>query len=436
MGSLTKKMSLLNTRNLNAYKTVQRSPTGRALLGFLCFYIVLIVYCQKHYQHDPGSKFFDPRTAYEPRYTVQRQDEANTFMHEAIDRLSTNKGNVPFKASSANKTMCVGITSLRRPTEQYLPTTIGSILSGLTAEERASMHLVVFIAHLDPGDHPSFSEPWLDALTDEVLIYNLKYLESVRLRQLEQERNFVAKGVFDYQYLLDACHKTGAPYIAILEDDVTAMSSWYPRTLAALNDAEKLTHEKGELDWLYLRLFYSEEFLGWNSEEWPTYLWYSILITIVPVLCLLALRVSFPGRLQKILSNRAIGATFFICMPALIVLYFFAGKMSMQPLSPGVQEMNNHGSCSQGYVYQRDMIPRVIDWLESKVGFVDLLVEEFGTEGGLTRWATVPPLLQHTGRTSSKGGDYGEGSKWGMTIAEKVWSFEFENWRESVNTSI
>lgn len=77
----------------------------------------------------------------------------------------------------------------------------------------------------------------------------------------------------------------------MLEDDVLAMDGWYYRTREALDSAERQMAEKDEskckhsiyqlsyppnyLLGLYLRLFYTEQFLGWNSEEWPTYLFYS-----------------------------------------------------------------------------------------------------------------------------------------------------------------
>jgi hypothetical protein len=40
----------------------------------------------------------------------------------------------------------------------------------------------------------------------------------------------------------------------------------------------------------YVRLFYTEEFLGWNSEEWPHSFFWSLVRTVIPALRLLAVR--------------------------------------------------------------------------------------------------------------------------------------------------
>ena len=40
--------------------------------------------------------------------------------------------------------------------------------------------------------------------------------------------------------------------------------------------------------------------------------------------------------------------------------------------------------------------------------------------------------MQHVGRKSSKVDDYGAMSKYGMSVAEKIWSFGFEGYDEGV----
>lgn len=78
-------------------------------------------------------------------------------------------------------------------------------------------------------------------------------------------------------------------------------------------------------------------------------------------------------------------------------------------------------------VYPKDKIPGLIHWYRAKnVGFVDSLTEEFADSTGDLRWALVPSVLQHVGRKSSKEDDYGPKSKYNMSVAEKIWNFEFE----------
>src|SRR5204863_7772142 len=59
----------------------------------------------------------------------------------------------------------------------YFQTTVGSLLQGLTEEERADIHLLLFITHTDPNAHPAYLEKWLSAAADTVLIYDLKAKE-------------------------------------------------------------------------------------------------------------------------------------------------------------------------------------------------------------------------------------------------------------------
>lgn len=57
-----------------------------------------------------------------------------------------------------------------------------------------------------------------------------------------------------------------------------------------------------------------------------------------------------------------------------------------------------------------------------------MLTEEYADERGETRWAITPPVIQHVGRKSSKGDDFGKNSKYHMSVAEKLWNFEFEKY--------
>lgn len=116
-------------------------------------------------------------------------------------------------------------------------------------------------------------------------------------------------------------------------------------------------------------------------------------------------------------------------MPLLIVLFFITGRVTWNPLPHGIAKMNAGGCCGQGIVYPRDRLYEVVQFLEeTRAGYVDLLIEEYANKHNLLRWALVPSVLQHIGRRSSKGDDFGENSKHGMALAEKVWNFEYEEY--------
>lgn len=262
----------------------------------------------------------------------------------------------------------------------------------------------------------------MEDLTDEILTYNSTDPDWEHLRLLETSQLFREKTVHDYTFLLEQCYRTGASIIAMFEDDIIALRGWYARMLKALSDVED---RDARSNWLYLRLFYTEEFLGWNLEEWPRYLIWSIslvlgtFVALSSVQRLYSLHTQIPNRFIAVLSG--------MCAPACIVLYFVAGRVSMQPVLPGVFQMPRYGCCSQGLVFNRMLVPDTVDWLrKAKVGQIDSLLEEWADLKGLPRWAVSPSLLQHVGAKSSRGDDYGSKSKHNMTVAAKIWNFQFE----------
>ncbi len=211
-----------------------------AILTFIALYLCVAQYCRWNYYRDPTSFFFDPRRGYVEGYSSVRRKEADLFITFA-------------SSSTYNKTLaspqpkfCVGVTSVARDNVRYFPTAVGSLLEGLTTEERQGIYLVLFIAHTDPKTHPAYSEPWLENVADRVLTYSLPVGQLEHIRKLENDRGlFREKALFDYTYLLKTCAAVGAPYIVMNEDDVIALDGWYHRTEKALKIADEKTHLKG-----------------------------------------------------------------------------------------------------------------------------------------------------------------------------------------------
>ena len=219
---------------------IHLSERSIAIVCFIALYICAIRYCQLHYDRDPTSFFFDPSRGYESGYSSVRRQEADAFIETAsIDTFNKTA------ASSAPK-LCVGIASVARDGARYFRTSVGSLLEGLTKEEREGIYLVLFIAHTDPSVHPAYSEKWLENVADRVLTYNLPDEQLDHIRESENDRGaFREKALFDYTYLLKACSTVGAPYILMNEDDVIALDGWYHRTQKALEIAEIQSHLKG-----------------------------------------------------------------------------------------------------------------------------------------------------------------------------------------------
>lgn len=394
-------------------------PGTSAFLAFFLVYLALVRYCSQAYYRDPTSAFFDPVRGYEPEYSVKRQNDADTFIRNA--NLTTY-----VQTPLQDPKMCIGIATVAREQDQYVRRTIGSLIDGLEPSEREQVFLVVLIAHADPRAHPIYGEPWLTNVVDKTLLYDLDQRRLQNVRDWETNKDYRKKAVFDYTYVLQRCVDAGTQWITMIEDDTLAVDGWFPRTMEALQKADEQHPTTEVMDWLYLRLFYTEEFLGWNKEEWQPYFAASIAVMGMTGMALLLIRQFI---FEKTITNSAIAIVCLVCAPACISLYFMAGRLSMQPQVPGLYQMPRFGCCAQGLVYSHKMALKVITRLSQvREGYVDQIVEEWANEASLVRWVTIPSLLQHVGALSSKGDDRGSAAKYGRSVAEKIWSFSFEDY--------
>ena len=140
---------------------------------------------------------------------------------------NVNRTDSPPPPASPNPSMCVGAATVKRPIqEQYVRGTIGSLLEGLSEAEGAGIHLITFIAPTNPMVHPILHEPWLRALSDEILTYDIPKEDLAELHKFEEEKLPRNKSMYDYGYLLENCLKTKAEWITIVEDDVIARAGW------------------------------------------------------------------------------------------------------------------------------------------------------------------------------------------------------------------
>lgn len=385
--------------------------------------VLIVTFCVRSAStNDPGSLFFNPDTAYIPRYSAVRQMQAERFIAAASIVP-------PLKQNSVGAPLCIGIPSIARQGARYLRTTVGSLLTGLTQGERDGIHLIVFIPHTDPTVHPAYQESWLSNLADEVLLYDLPRAQFEHVQSLELEHELHReKGLFDYTYLLKACYAREAPYIAIIEDDVIAMDGWYHRTVAGIRQAEKRSAlEKASQDFLYLRMFHTEEYLGWNSEDWVPHVFWSFAAIVGAATLVFTIRAMFPDA-RSWLTPYVSVAICLIVVPWTIVLVFAAGRVTVFPLPDGISEMNKYGCCAQGLVYPRSKAYELIQWFtESRIGFADMLTEQYADAHDEQRWALTPSVLQHIGSKSSKSDDFGHGAKYAKSVAENIWNFGFES---------
>lgn len=227
------------------------STTKSFLYCFAGVYFLAILVLSHVAWRDPTSIFFRPSQAYTRDYSDVRWKQGETFLSNLTDHNDSSR---PTPSHPLTPEICIGMPSVARKGARYLRSALASLLEGLSETERNRLHLIIFLADLDPTQHPIYHEPHISGLADRLLTYNLSDANELEfVRGLDDQH----KGVYDYRFLLNACIATGAPYVALLEDDVLAMDGWFERTMDGLNQVAA----EDDGDWLYLRLFYTEIYL-------------------------------------------------------------------------------------------------------------------------------------------------------------------------------
>lgn len=397
-----------------------------ALLLFLAYFLIIILDVRHFSRRDPGSPFFDPDDAFTRKYSAVRQRQAEAYIETAAQSAVNAAA---YAKAAPGHSMCVGIATVQRAGARYFRDAVGSVLEGLTREEREDVKLVNFIVNVDPNEHQAYNESWLGLVSDTVLTYadaDEETLRQVKEADAPGEQRFQIKPLFDYVHLLRTCYEDGAEWVVMLEDDTIAAEGWYVATKAATRELER---RKAVDKMVYLRLFYNERILGWNSEEWFSYLLWSLWIDALVLGALCLVRRYVPSS-APILTARTILTITFLLTPMSIFLYFMAGRLTVSPPPTGISRMENYGCCSQAFAFPRQRVPELIArYTAVHQGFVDVLTERFATEKGYARWALTPSVFQHVGSTSSKATGP---SKWGRNNAENIWNFHFEEFDAEV----
>lgn len=402
----------------------------------LIAYFICVQFAKSYtyFYRDPTSAYFDNNVAFDRWYTAVRLNETQAFVAQY------NQSDSPdFKRRTSSLSeppyMCVGFSSIARPSgDVYARDSLASLLAGLDQKERDLLYAIPLIAHINASDHPMYSEPWLARVTDRVLTYKssetLPKATYEKIEKLERERQRTGqpdrqKYLLDYTHLLRVCAATGARYVTLLEDDALAMDGWFHRTRRALNALEQ---QNGPGGWFYLRLFYTENYLGFNSDYATWYAAYIVLYSVAAfaIFKLAMLHLQKFTRAAGFLSKAGpmLSVTAVLSFILVVVFVFRAGKVALLGNSQGVVYMPKNGCCSQALAWPAEKVETLARWFEmQQVGFVDVLAERladekpegFGDVGG--RWAISPSVMQHVGGQSSKGDGW---------PADMLWNFEYE----------
>ena len=423
---------------------------SRANTSFWLIWLSAVLWCFINSADDPGSIFFRAKTAYRRRYSAYREIEAQTW----LDRAGVKSIIESSTKAKLNEFLCIGIPSVNRPGNAFLETALGSLTDSLSEAERASIHIIVLLADPDPKKHTSYGKPWLSRLADDVITYEFEG-ESVwpvrepddAYRELPRDLNGKGRGgaraenmALDHSVLLEACMQHGSPYFALIQDDTIASRDWLQKLWRGVAQLEN-SPKPNERDWLYLRLFHNEGLMGWNNEEILEYMkiivaMYALVggIILIVMRCCRRRRRASRTRAKSVsattsalrppqthsfsyLASLALG----VWIPASIALFFMAGRLTFHRLthrSAYVREMAQYGCCAQGLVFPQRHLDGMLGLLrEPPFDWpVDMAIEGYAVQHGLTKWALDPSILQHLGRTESS--DHGRQSN--------IWSFSFE----------
>lgn len=170
------------------FRAFFRTSAGRVLAATIACWIVAFVFCKYQFWRDPHSTFFDSSAVYEMKYTTTREAEAKTLLDSA------EIGSSPPREISANPVICAGVISVKRKEIQYLNGTVGSLLAGLTDEERYALNVQVLFADLDPSVHPDYNRDWL-GLLDFWSGYNISEEQMDTLREYKENGKLRAKAI-------------------------------------------------------------------------------------------------------------------------------------------------------------------------------------------------------------------------------------------------
>ncbi|KAL6857542.1 hypothetical protein ACO1O0_004981 [Amphichorda felina] len=416
---------------------------SRANSIFWLVWACALVWCYVHAYDDPSSIFYSPRRAFRRVYSAIRQAEAASF----FDRLATKA--TPHDTISTsehdNELICIGIPSVNRSQTTPLLHSLGTLSDSLTAEERDSIYIVVLLADKNPRNHFAYGAPWLTQLADDVLVYDShddtkdapnrpEPDDAYRVIPYDLHRGHrgwtrTEMTHLDHSVLIETCRQRGAPYFALIQDDVVASRDWYRRLRAGIFDVDQRAQQTGQ-DWFYIRLFYSEMLMGWNGEEFPGYfrkiaVVYGVLIAVFFVAWRLRRRPRWHKKLSigpPTAQNFGYTAALVLGLwtPAVIALIFLTGRVTLHRMTtaPCVREMPQYGCCAQGLVFPNRHLEGLQNLLrEPPYRYpADMVIDGYGDERGLTKWALDPSVLQHVGINDS--------SDRGKRV--EVWNFSFE----------
>ena len=175
---------------LDTLHNLVSSLAGKTLACTAILWLLVFAACKQLLWRDTHAAFFSETGVYELDYSLYRQAEA----HEFIQHANTDAHGPRPENTKPAPVICAAITTFNRDGRQYLNETVGSMLVGLTMEERSVLDVRLLFAHAEGAVHPDWDSGWLDTL-DHWGGYNVSKEDLEHIYELETTQNFYAKGV-------------------------------------------------------------------------------------------------------------------------------------------------------------------------------------------------------------------------------------------------
>lgn len=137
------------------------TPAGKLLVSTIIALLISILYLRHTLWNEPRSAFFNGASAYEYRYSKHRLGEAREYVSAAN---STRNVSSSSETSHNRPVICAAMMTIKRKHIQYVSDSVGSMLAGLTPEERSAIDARLLFANIEAEIHPNWNETWLNVL--------------------------------------------------------------------------------------------------------------------------------------------------------------------------------------------------------------------------------------------------------------------------------
>lgn len=188
-------------------------PSRGAFLSFIttaAIWLLLFSFFRHIYWRDPHSAFFDSTHVYERDYSDRRQSSGLSFLDGLVEGnqtslFSNSTSNLSGDSDGDGDTevpdMCIAYVTIKRDMQdrnegrQYIDAALGTMVDGLSEEERKKVWIYVLFADMDPSVHPLWGEEWLGRVVDDYGGYDVGGERREWLEELMKQKEWQIKGV-------------------------------------------------------------------------------------------------------------------------------------------------------------------------------------------------------------------------------------------------